>query len=137
MEYLGFFILLVMVLPSRCLTCWKCIGEWCSELDINDYRISKISCPQNSSCMKVYYKMHDNSSSLIESVTRGCSLGKCEDTSDKQYNYCLSQRRIYGIDGCALKSCCNNKDLCNSATSAFYTTVLNIYLLVILGTVVL
>ncbi|ESP04296.1 hypothetical protein LOTGIDRAFT_170886 [Lottia gigantea] len=127
MEYLFLFSLVCMnMLSIDCLRCWKCIGEWCSENPYDDYRVDKVTCPVDASCMKVYYKMYDNSSQLIESVTRGCSVGQCIPTSGESYRICLSNIRIYGIDGCPLKSCCDNHDLCNAGSNSHDQSLLSL-----------
>ncbi|KAK6176676.1 hypothetical protein SNE40_014929 [Patella caerulea] len=111
---LYFLWLLGFIMYCTGLECWKCIGEWCRDNPVGDYRVSKTSCQPRESCMKVYYRMYDNTSRLYESVTRSCSMGKCVSLGIDQFTDCMANPRIYQIDGCSLRSCCDNEDLCNS-----------------------
>ena len=50
-----------------------------------------------------------------DSVIRTCTDTKCDTPSTDDFVSCISNPAKYMIGGCTLRSCCDDKDLCNSS----------------------
>ena len=65
----------------------------------------------------------------FDSIIRTCSSVGCDSTTMDQFDTCVRQPKKYMISGCVLKSCCKDRDLCNSANRNFFSgSFLCIYL---------
>ena len=49
-----------------------------------------------------------------DSVIRTCTDTKCDTPSIDDFVSCISNPAKYMINGCTLRSCCDDRDLCNS-----------------------
>lgn len=79
---------------------------------------------------KVRYQMfHNDSNTHYDSVIRTCSSSKCSNMAEDEYNRCLLHPRDYWFQGCSLRSCCKDRDLCNAGSAPgiqyylIYTTI--------------
>ncbi|XP_060598762.1 uncharacterized protein LOC132752453 [Ruditapes philippinarum] len=100
------------------LKCWKCIAHDC-DLDLEgNYKASKVKCHDGQMCMKVRYRMFDNVTHY-DSVIRTCTDTTCDTSSMEDFISCISNPAKYMIGGCTLRSCCDDKDLCNSSRTIF------------------
>ena len=73
---------------------------------------------------KVYYKVMKvgKSDSFYESIVRTCSVGRCYQRDD--FVNCTLDK--LENPGCTKRLCCNDRDLCNQATSNAKHTLLHI-----------
>lgn len=62
----------------------------------------------------IYRKGEYNSSSIYTSVVKSCSVGTCIPTNESDNSYCEKKDRLYKVYGCSFKTCCDDKDFCNS-----------------------
>ncbi|XP_060600623.1 uncharacterized protein LOC132754053 [Ruditapes philippinarum] len=112
----GIFILFGILARGLCLQCWKCISDDCDTDPKLNIHAVKVECKYGEQCMKVRYKMFDNVTHY-DTVIRTCTQNKCITSSRDEFLKCLSTPRLYMIDGCSLRSCCRDRDLCNSGWS--------------------
>lgn len=105
----------------RALKCWKCIAHNCDSNPEENYKASKVICHEGQRCMKVRYRMFDNVTHY-DSVIRTCTDKDCEAASPDQFFSCVATPTKYMIGGCTLRSCCNDRDLCNSCGSVHLMT---------------
>ena len=69
---------------------------------------------------KVRYRMFDNYTHF-DSIIRTCSSGDCQSITMDHFTTCVKEPKKYMISGCVLKSCCQDRDLCNSGLNwTFY-----------------
>lgn len=72
---------------------------------------------------------HNDSNTHYDSVIRTCSSSKCSNMAEDEYNRCLLHPRDYWFQGCSLRSCCKDRDLCNAGSAPgiqyylIYTTI--------------
>lgn len=70
---------------------------------------------------------HNDSNTHYDSVIRTCSSSKCSNMAEAEYNRCLLHPRDYWFQGCSLRSCCKDRDLCNGGSGIhhylIYTTI--------------
>ncbi|XP_071153038.1 uncharacterized protein [Mytilus edulis] len=96
------------------LSCWNCIGTFCEQQNTDD-NTEKKTCQEGASCQKVIYRMEEyNSSTIYSSVVKSCSVGTCIPTNDSDNSYCEKKDRLYKVYGCSFRTCCDDKDFCNS-----------------------
>ena len=63
-----------------------------------------------------------------DSVIRTCTDTKCDSPSIDDFVSCIGNPAKYMINGCTLRSCCDDKDLCNSGTLQIsYITLLSLF----------
>ncbi|XP_045161583.1 uncharacterized protein LOC123526481 [Mercenaria mercenaria] len=102
------------ILVGNALKCWKCIAHDCdSDLEDN-YKATKVKCQEGHRCMKVRYRMFDNVTHY-DSVIRTCTDNTCDTSSKDEFLSCVTTPTKYMIGGCTLRSCCDDRDLCNSS----------------------
>ncbi|KAH3716225.1 hypothetical protein DPMN_058944 [Dreissena polymorpha] len=121
-------------LCGNALKCWKCIAHDCENDPEDNYKASKVTCGEDQQCMKVQYRMFDNITHY-DSVIRTCTDRQCDVTTDEEFSRCVATPKQYMIGGCILRSCCGDKDLCNSAdigTAKIWIVCANIVLGIIL-----
>ncbi|XP_041367126.1 uncharacterized protein LOC121381830 [Gigantopelta aegis] len=129
-------VILTTVQCAAPLECWKCIADNCQDDPQNNYKAYKVTCMERSVCMKVEYSMNtNNSAGILHSVIRTCSAGPCVPVSDEAYKACSSQKK-YFIDGCIRRTCCDDKNLCNTVPCTFVSHPLVITAGVIMVSVV-
>ena len=83
---------------------------------------------------KVRYRMFDNYTHF-DSIIRTCSSGECLSITMDHFITCVKEPKKYMISGCVLKSCCQDRDLCNSAivkltSCRFWIIMLFVHILV-------
>ncbi|XP_022309613.2 uncharacterized protein LOC111115244 [Crassostrea virginica] len=112
------------------LECWKCIQKDCHVEPSTNQRAEKVQCAPGQHCLKVRYQMfHNDSNTHYDSVIRTCSSSKCSNMAEDEYNRCLLHPRDYWFQGCSLRSCCKDRDLCNAESAPWihhyliYTTI--------------
>ncbi|XP_062599692.1 uncharacterized protein LOC134261253 [Saccostrea cucullata] len=115
------------------LECWKCIQKDCHKDPNYNQRAEKITCQTGEHCLKVRYQMfHNDSHTHYDSVIRTCSPYKCPYVTEDDYEQCLGNMRKYMFQGCSLRSCCNDRDLCNvgsvPSSVCFLTMILLLFM---------
>ncbi|XP_033761938.1 uncharacterized protein LOC117343611 [Pecten maximus] len=117
-SYHGYVILWTLLLPIvsvQSLECWKCISDDCDGNPELNYKARKTTCGEEASCMKVRYKMYYNlTKTVFDSIIRTCSSGECKPVTERDFAHCLTDDRVYMVTGCSLRTCCNDKNYCNS-----------------------
>ncbi|XP_048754746.1 uncharacterized protein LOC125665871 [Ostrea edulis] len=120
-EILGIIVLCFILQDFRLthgLECWKCIQQDCHVDPSTNQRAEKVTCAAGEHCLKVRYQMfHNDSNTRYDSVIRTCSSYKCPQVTEKDYESCLGNMRKYMFQGCSLRSCCNDRDFCNTGTT--------------------
>ncbi|KAL4225368.1 hypothetical protein ACF0H5_016057 [Mactra antiquata] len=94
------------------LQCWKCIAHDCDTDPVDNYKASKVKCNDGERCMKVRYRMFDNVTHY-DSVIRTCTGNPCDSSSVDEFFKCVATPKQYMIGGCTLRSCCDDRNLCN------------------------
>ena len=61
-----------------------------------------------------------------DSVIRTCADTKCETPSIDDFFSCISNPAKYMINGCTLRSCCDDRDLCNSCDKALHISYISL-----------
>lgn len=113
-NYVTLWTVIFTIVTAHGLECWKCIADNCGgDPDIN-YKAKRMTCGVDASCMKVRYQMFDNVTTY-DSIIRTCSSGACVPVTVTDFKQCISDPRLYMVSGCSHRSCCNDKNLCNSA----------------------
>ncbi|XP_060086196.1 uncharacterized protein LOC132565565 [Ylistrum balloti] len=117
-SYTGHVILWTLLMTTvtvQSLECWKCISNDCEGNPELNYKARKTTCGEDASCMKVRYKMYYNlTKTVFDSIIRTCSSGECIPVTEKDFAECITDDRLYMVTGCSLRSCCNDKNYCNS-----------------------
>lgn len=70
---------------------------------------------------KVRYRMYDNITHY-DSVIRTCTDQPCQQISTHEFDECIATPKQYMIGGCTLRSCCADRDYCNSAVASYCCT---------------
>ena len=75
----------------------------------------------------------------FDSIIRTCSSGQCHSSTMDHFRTCVKEPKKYMVSGCVLKSCCQDRDLCNSAMglltpSSFWIILLSVHMFVNLYT---
>ncbi|XP_060551831.1 uncharacterized protein LOC132713314 [Ruditapes philippinarum] len=117
------------ILSVHAFKCWKCIAHDCNANLEDNYKAAKVKCHEGQMCMKVRYRMFDNVTHY-DSVIRTCTDSNCDTSSIDDFFSCIANPAKYMIGGCTLRSCCDDKDLCN-ISSNMLTPVLFITLFTI------
>ncbi|XP_053374275.1 uncharacterized protein LOC128546897 [Mercenaria mercenaria] len=120
---LGFLVCLNISTRGKCLQCWKCISDDCETDPELNIRAVKVNCKDGEQCMKVRYKMFDNVTHY-DTVVRTCTNSLCTTPSVDEFFKCVATPKLYMIGGCSLRSCCNDRDLCNSASNEYVTSLI-------------
>lgn len=121
---------LLLIVSSDCLRCWHCIADNCVDDPSDNYKASEKLCRYGQFCQKVYFEMVEETGEgnvIHKSTVRGCSTD-CIERND--FLNCTEQ--LKNSRGCVRKHCCDDGDLCNSASdlptfvqSLFYTVILS------------
>lgn len=99
------------------LECWKCIQHDCHLDPSTNQKAEKVTCAAGEHCLKVRFQMfHNETNSHFDSVVRSCSSYTCPSASEEEHMSCMNHARDYMFKGCSLRSCCNDRDLCNSGS---------------------
>lgn len=59
-----------------------------------------------------------NASVPYISTVRSCSIGECLPTNETLHSECMGNSRLYQILGCSVRTCCNDRDMCNCTDSS-------------------
>ncbi|XP_021366885.1 uncharacterized protein LOC110459112 [Mizuhopecten yessoensis] len=113
--YVILWVLILTIVRVHSLECWKCISDDCEGNPEINYRARKTTCGEDASCMKVRYKMYYNlTKTVFDSIIRTCSSGECKPVTEKDFAKCTKDDRLYMVNGCSLRTCCNDQNYCNS-----------------------
>ncbi|XP_041365077.1 uncharacterized protein LOC121380360 [Gigantopelta aegis] len=107
-----FFVTCILFDWTGALTCWHCIAGDCDINPSDNYKAIKKPCLPQQHCQKVYFEMYSNfDMKKYTSTVRSCAE-ECIPQDD--FQNCTQD--IFLTRGCRKKTCCANKDLCNSSS---------------------
>lgn len=115
------------------LECWKCIQHDCHLDPRTNQKAEKVTCAVGEHCLKVRFQMfHNETNTYFDSVVRSCSPYTCPSAGEEEHMACMNHNRDYMFKGCSLRSCCNDRDLCNSGSAPAYVLLLTVVLQILL-----